>query len=293
MKKCLFLPLFAVGVLVSQAWGEYTVCSGQYAGWCWWGGTTGCSQLGIDPGESWSKPSCQEAYENCVQNSEDKKVWPNGACGTHNPGGDVAKDMCMWNAAGDCWELGTAPDFKTPADCIKDAWYFKGGAAGAGSFCEGGTFQEGKTNTPPTPGGNVVSLGCCKWDTETKCYDIYTEQEKTDCNGGSNQYWSNACPDKQGTCPSGNPGGNPGEGTPITISGHSVSLTVVSNGNMLHIVSGTTATVELFNMNGAKVFSSKVIAGNSTLSLEKQKQGIYYAVVKSGSQKQTVKVILK
>jgi hypothetical protein len=46
-------------------------------------------------------------------------------------------------------------------------------------------------------------------------------------------------------------------------------------------------------MTGAKVFSSRVAAGNTPLNLEKQRQGVYYAVITSGSQKQTVKVILK
>jgi len=91
-------------------------------------------------------------------------------------------------------------------------------------------------------------------------------------------------------CKSGSSGGG---GDPIIVSGRSVGLTVISNGKMLHIISGKAATVELFSMTGAKVFSGKVVAGNSSLSLEKQKQGVYYAVVRSGSQKQTVKVILK
>jgi hypothetical protein len=282
MKKILLLPLLATMALVSQAWGEFQACTGSYAGYCWWE-ESGCGQIGIDPGATWSMATCQEAYENCIQNSEDKKVYPSAACGTHVPGGD-AKDMCMWNAAGDCWELNTSPDFKTVEDCIQDAWHFKGGTQGTGSYCAGGTFQSGKTNTPPTPGGNTVSLGCCKWSTGTKCWDIYTETEKTDCSGGANELFPGACPDKQGTCPS---------VSPIDVSGLSVGLTVLPSGNVLHIISERGATVELFSMNGAKVFSSKVAGGNIPLSLEKQKQGVYYAVVTSGSQKQTVKVILK
>jgi hypothetical protein len=83
------------------------------------------------------------------------------------------------------------------------------------------------------------------------------------------------------------------ESTPTIVSGRSVGLTVVPNGNALHIISEKGATVELFSLAGAKVFSSKIAAGNSILSLEKQRQGVYYAVITSGSQKQTVKVVLK
>jgi hypothetical protein len=85
---------------------------------------------------------------------------------------------------------------------------------------------------------------------------------------------------------------DPGDPNPI-VSVRSVGLTVVSNGNALHIISEKGATVELFSLAGAKVFSSKIAAGNSILSLEKQRQGVYYAVITSGSQKQTVKVVLK
>jgi len=46
-------------------------------------------------------------------------------------------------------------------------------------------------------------------------------------------------------------------------------------------------------MQGKQVFSQKVLSGTTILSLAKQRQGVYYAVVTSGAQKQTVKVILK
>jgi len=69
-------------------------------------------------------------------------------------------------------------------------------------------------------------------------------------------------------------------------------LNVVSFARSLLITSNG-ATVSLFDMHGKQVFSKKVLAGESVVSLENQRQGVYYAVVQSGSAKQTVKVVLK
>jgi len=61
----------------------------------------------------------------------------------------------------------------------------------------------------------------------------------------------------------------------------------------LQIASGKDATVALFDMQGKQVFSQKVSGGTTIISLQKQRQGVYYAVVRSGSHKQIVKVVLK
>jgi hypothetical protein len=71
------------------------------------------------------------------------------------------------------------------------------------------------------------------------------------------------------------------------------NLTILLTANNLQISSNKQATVQLFNMQGVKVLNAKVAAGNSTISLEKQKKGVYYAVVRAGSNKQTVKVVVK
>jgi len=91
--------------------------------------------------------------------------------------------------------------------------------------------------------------------------------------------------------PSSSSGGN----SPIiSYNGAAVTgLNVVHFARSLQIASGKDATVSLFDMHGKQVFSQKVSSGTTIISLEKQKQGVYYAIVKSGSQKQTVKVVLK
>jgi len=70
-------------------------------------------------------------------------------------------------------------------------------------------------------------------------------------------------------------------------------LNVTHFARSLQIASGKDATVALFDMHGKQVFSQKILSGTTTINLEKQRQGIYYAVVKSGLHKQTVKVVLK
>jgi len=72
-----------------------------------------------------------------------------------------------------------------------------------------------------------------------------------------------------------------------------IGLTVVHFARSLQIASGKNATVALFDMRGKQVLSQKVLSGTTTISLQKQRQGIYYAVVKSNSHKQIVKVVLK
>ncbi|MCL1957436.1 MAG: T9SS type A sorting domain-containing protein [Fibromonadales bacterium] len=73
----------------------------------------------------------------------------------------------------------------------------------------------------------------------------------------------------------------------------STAFLVATSGRSLHISSAKDATVSLYDMNGAKVYSGKVRAGNSVFSLEKVAVGSYYAVVQSGSDAKKVPVVLK
>jgi len=73
----------------------------------------------------------------------------------------------------------------------------------------------------------------------------------------------------------------------------STALIVAQSSRSLHISSAKDATVSLYDMSGAKVYSGKVRAGNSVFSLEKVAVGSYYAVVQSGSDAKKVPVVLK
>jgi hypothetical protein len=212
---------------------------------------------------------------------------------------------CDWGEDGtECWAVnpeGTADCAARVVDCEGPAGDLKAGSylftgVSANGVCDGTLFVcDGCTLIDPEGGPEYCNYGPCVPNpsnqygcTSGGCY-VHSE---TDGCPASNIVTS--CP----VCnmpPANRPAGTncDGDETPIIVSGRSVGLTVVPNGNALHVISEKGATVELFSLAGAKVFSSKVAAGNSVLSLEKQRQGVYYAVITSGSQKQTVKVVLK
>ncbi|MDR3001746.1 MAG: T9SS type A sorting domain-containing protein [Fibromonadaceae bacterium] len=182
------------------------------------------------------------------------------------------------------------------ADCISDGMLYTGVPSsalntgnnhGEGVNCgaAGGTWQAG--NNP-----NRTSLGCCKWDVETQCWDIWSDaedaqQQVTDCQGGDNQYWAAKCPNEgTGQCP----GGTNSIATP---SSTAANLNVLVQTGSLHISSVREATVQLFDVSGKQMLSEKVPSGYSVVNLKGQKVGVYFAVITSGSHKQTVKVTLK
>ena len=97
------------------------------------------------------------------------------------------------------------------------------------------------------------------------------------------------------SCCDGNaPGAGCGGGSTPVIDGlTTINLDVLVQASNLHISSAREATMQLFDMSGKQVFSQKVPSGYSVVNLKDQKMGVYFAVVTSGSHKQTVKVTLK
>jgi len=95
--------------------------------------------------------------------------------------------------------------------------------------------------------------------------------------------------------PSGTSSSSSGETDPIISYNRApvVGLSVVNFARNLRIASDKNATIYLFDINGKQVLSQKVLKGTTTISLGKQKVGVYYAVAKSDSQKQIVKIVLK
>ncbi len=84
-----------------------------------------------------------------------------------------------------------------------------------------------------------------------------------------------------------------GDPTPVLNTPSIAGLTIVPQARSLQITSAKGATVSLFNARGESVLTKRVAAGSSIVSLEKQKQGLYYAVVQSGAAKQVVKVVVR
>jgi len=202
MKK-LLLPLFATMALVSQAWGQYQVCASPNKGYCKW---TNCDPIAIEPGANWSKATCEEAYDNCVENgilyTDDKcTVWSGkGNDPNFNNGTPL---WCKW--ASSCHPLKNQTEYDK---CKKDGSVFKtvpDAGVGDGKSCQGGTWN-GEGKNP-----NAVVLGCCQWNTGTECWEIFDEidedgktgaQRVENCKSGSNKFWNGVCPaPNDGTCP--------------------------------------------------------------------------------------------
>jgi len=81
--------------------------------------------------------------------------------------------------------------------------------------------------------------------------------------------------------------------SPILNISSIAGLTITQHARSLQISSAQESKIQLFDMRGERVLNANVPAGQATFSLENQKLGIYYAVISSGSHKQTVKVVVK
>jgi hypothetical protein len=282
MKKMLLVPLFAVGALVSQAQAQ-THC-------CWEGNSYNNNKGYCGPVTSGGSSTQEGTAAHC---EAEYGTLTNG-CSSCNVGTGEKNDgincegSCKWPSA--CETVKTDPGglygpvITSCSDAVQNC--IDGGIYYTDAAC---TNWSGQGRNP-----NARALGCCKWDTGSECWTIWegSEQEVEDCSGGDNTYWAgSACPNSTGGCPSGTPTyPNP---SPILIGSTTASLTVLAQSGSLHISALKEARVALFDMSGKEVFSKMVPAGYSLVSLKGQKIGVYYAVVSSGSSKQTVKIVLK
>ena len=166
MGRKLFAMAAAVMLMATWAAAQYQVCEGEYAGFCKWG--SDCSAISIDPGASWSQPTCAAAYDNCMKNGEG---FTDALCTNRIPGGaEACGSYCQWGP--DCWEIKTDPTGAngTPstdcvtaiANCDRD---------GAGRWTEPPATGEGPGQCGGTMVGGIQACGSyCKWD--DGCYEI-------------------------------------------------------------------------------------------------------------------------
>ncbi|MDR2554808.1 MAG: T9SS type A sorting domain-containing protein [Fibromonadaceae bacterium] len=322
MKRVLLLPILAMGLMVSQAWGAACSYNGKSIVGCEY--PSGCFELTEEyTNVPQDGTKCRGSQNTTISNTtlckcnddiipackQDGKLysftsrpsiwtaapWGENVTCSGNGGtleySDGCNKWCQYDTG--CNEIKPDPDgiygdptttcAQAEANCPADKTFTT-------STCSG---SNPNPPNPPPGGDQFCNYGPCELNPANQygclsggCYAL----SSTGCEGGTIVSSCPVCNLPPGNRPAGS---NCGGDTPIIVSGRSVGLTIVPNGNILHIISDRNATVELFSMTGAKVFSSKVAAGNSSISLEKQRQGVYYAVVKSGSQKQTVKVVLK
>jgi len=160
--KRFFVVTATLMFVASAAWAQYQVCTGEYAGSCRWNGT-GCDVISISPGESWSKATCKEAYDNCAAYGE---LFSDGECKNKIGGAETCGGFCQWNTG--CWEIKTDPKGATPitsctdaiANCDKNGVRYDASTfSGEGTTCDGNVI-----------GGTKPCGQFCQW--ETGCYEI-------------------------------------------------------------------------------------------------------------------------
>jgi hypothetical protein len=305
MKKVFLVPLFAVGFLASSA-GAVVCTSSGGGSFCQFG--TGCFEMSDEysDGVDCKAPncSCAKVIENCELYGSVFK----GVTGLTEANG-WGKDLKCANQGGTWTNEGKNPNRTALGCCNWDDGTNECWTIWSGEDSDG---EDGETKVATCKGGNNQFWnGQCSNEpscpTSTPVYDGKNPQdgfccwEGNDSNNGNgycgpidgNEITVSSCTNDYGSVVQSCSGCRT-QGTPILSGTSSVAgLTVLAQSGSLHISALKEATVALFDMTGKQVFSEKVPAGYSTLSLKNQKQGVYFAVVSSGSSKQTVRVVLK
>ncbi len=297
MKKVLMLSLFAMAALVSQAWAAECTSTGG-GNHCQF--SNGCFKMSTEysDGKGCTKPNCTcaQVIENCTLYGSVYKgvtgtdVEPYGdgwKCSEHsgtwtNEGANPNRTVlgcCKWSTESTCYPIWSDKE-EDVASC----------KSGTNSFWSGECPASGCPSGTPVYDGSANDCGehYCKW--ETGCVRISPDPENgiTTCDAAITncqnygEYFTNS------TC-----SGSPQNPSPIKFTPASQAFIVAPFGRSLHISSPRDATVSLYDMSGAKVYSGRVHAGNSVFGLEKVASGSYYAVVQSGSNYKKVPVILK
>ncbi len=276
MKMRYLLPVFVVAGLASQAQAACNIKEG---------GSTACCLYENDPSNCYGIGGPNDK-------DDDGNLTTEATCtassGKVQQNCDASTDdiyYCAWGS-GSCW-----PEEDQEACIAGSGSVYKNvpsSGRGEGKKCEGGEWVAGKD--PGAPSRGYCNWGDCEENPSNPygclsggCAEIQTDEEEDDCHDiVANQ---EACP--VNSLP-------PAYRPSATQRFQSMAaLVVVPDGRALLISSQKETTVSLFDLSGKQVFSQKLAAGYNTLNLNGQKMGVYYAVVSSGSSKQTVKVVLK
>jgi len=292
MNKFLLLPLFATMVLVSQAWGEECKYENKKAG-CQY--PTGCFELTTE------YTNVPDDASTCKGSKVDDKPSQTNICNCSQILDACKKDgeLYTFNSKASIWDntpYGKGADIK----CINN-----GGTLAFTNSCHKWCKYTGKTSCDDVKADPTGQYGTATADCTAaiaNCSSGGQLYDNADCGGGATSSASggggNSSNSSGGGYSSNSGGGgysSSGGGTPIISYNNApiAGLNVAYFARSLQIASGKDATVSLFDIRGKQMFSQKVLSGTTTISLANQKQGVYYAVVRSASQKQTMKIILK
>jgi len=289
MKKISVMSLFVMAALVSQAIAEHCKEGGQLA-FCQW--STGCFTINNDYAPNIGA-QCSALITACKSGGE------------------------LYTGATVPSELQQGPGYGEGVNCASTGLTkAAGGNEKCGFYCKWDTGCLEIVTDINGDYGDIVTnctdaIANCDRDGERYSNNTCTGTPVTGP-GGPFCYWPPSA-DNGNTCYCGKVDGGPataanceadfGEivqsctgycSTPIIkFTPASKAFIVAPYGRSLHISSPKEATISLYDMNGAKVYSGKVRAGNTVFSLEKVGSGSYYAVVQSGSDAKKVPVILK
>jgi len=200
---------------------------------------------------------------------------------------------CKWDTGDKCWPiLDVVEGGKTGAERVDNC------KSGSNKFWNGVCPAPGDGTCPTTPPVNANSSSGGSTPSSSSGGGSSTSGGGSSTSGGGSSTSGGGSSTSGGgssTSDGGTSSGSGGGDTPIISynSTPAVGLNVTHFARNLQIASGRDASVFLFDIRGKQMFSQKVLSGTTTISLAGQKQGVYYAVVKAGSQKQTLKIILK
>jgi hypothetical protein len=284
MKKVFLLLLFAMAVFASGAW------AGDY---CNYGTCVGRNDYDCDSGGCYPKETDGNGnVKACAGSNTEVDCCPAGTTPLNDAGlCGVEALFCAWPTG--CYQI--TADKRADCESSSNVWKdVKTACRGDNKDCSCGTFVSGLT-----PGEHY---DWCDWGecipeagneygcSDGGCFKITDDEKRADCASGK------TIVSEESQCD--NNSYSIGRKKELGISSivsvpKAQGLTVLSSGKVLHILSVRDAQVSLFDLSGSLVLSGNVKAGNSEFSLKTLKQGIYYAKVQSGSQTQTVKVMLK
>jgi len=263
--------------------------------WCQW--DSGCQPIKNEAGLETCKAD-GSVYKNVTNEGAGNKcngTWTGDGKDPNFNGG--VPIWCQWYSPTSCHPI-TQDSILTKCKAYGSVYKeVTSSNVGDGKTCNGTWTGEGRDPNPPNPpSSSSVAATTPSSSSEAAAPTQSSSSEATTPSSPSTQSSSSVI---AGTSSSSSGAGttssSSGETDPIISHNNApvIGLNVVNFARSLRIASDKNATISLFDINGKQVLSQRVLSGTTTISLEKQKVGVYYAIAKSGSQKQIVKIVLK
>ena len=294
MNKKTLLTAFMLAVLATSAYAQCKTSDGATTVYCKW---TDCGAINLAYAENPATATCPTEAANCKEYSTSKKLYSDAACSVEF----TCDAACLAGLSQAVVDLQCGKYCKWPTTPGSTSTTCSQIATDKGNATKPiNTCADAITNCLNfSPDNTVYSNSTCTTVSETKSSSSSAppagnSSSSVNAGGGSSSSTGAA----GGSSSSGTDAGTSSssvDDTPIISHNGApvVGLNVVNFARSLRIASDKNATISLFDINGKLVLSQKVLSGTTTISLANQKSGVYYAVAKSSSQKQIVKIVFK